>query len=127
MRYIGLSEVSPSDVRKAHAIHPVTALEMEWSLFTRDAEVTRSPPGNDSCHSGRESWCPCALPAWQRLPLLHSNASCARKCALRGSLADAVAGWHCRVPPCLPVSTLPVWTLHMVREQLGMLVQMAFM
>ena len=41
VRYIGLSEVSPSDVRRAHAIHPVTALEMEWSLFTRDAEVTR--------------------------------------------------------------------------------------
>ena len=43
VRYIGLSEVSPSDVRRAHAIHPVTALEMEWSLFSRDAEVTGLP------------------------------------------------------------------------------------
>lgn len=39
MKYIGLSEISPGDVRKAHAIHPITALEMEWSLFSRDAEV----------------------------------------------------------------------------------------
>lgn len=39
VKYIGLSEISPADVRKAHAIHPITALEMEWSLFSRDAEV----------------------------------------------------------------------------------------
>ena len=42
VKYIGLSECSPGDVRRAHAIHPITALEMEWSLFSRDAEV-RSP------------------------------------------------------------------------------------
>ena len=36
---IGLSEVSAADIRKAHAIHPITAIEMEWSLFSRDAEV----------------------------------------------------------------------------------------
>ena len=39
VKYIGLSECSPSDVRRAHAVHPITALEMEWSLFSRDAEV----------------------------------------------------------------------------------------
>ncbi|KAI7846104.1 hypothetical protein COHA_000365 [Chlorella ohadii] len=38
IRHIGLSEVSPEDVRKAHAIHPVTAYQMEWSLWSRDAE-----------------------------------------------------------------------------------------
>ena len=36
---IGLCEVSASDIRKAHAIHPITAIEAEWSLFSRDAEV----------------------------------------------------------------------------------------
>lgn len=36
---IGLSEVSAEDVRKAHAVHPITAVEMEWSLFARDCEV----------------------------------------------------------------------------------------
>jgi len=36
---IGLSEISAADIRKAHAVYPITAVEMEWSLFTRDAEV----------------------------------------------------------------------------------------
>lgn len=39
VKYLGLSEISPSDIRKAHAVHPITALEMEWSLFSREAEV----------------------------------------------------------------------------------------
>ena len=36
---IGLSEISAADIRKAHAVHPITAVELEWSLFSRDAEV----------------------------------------------------------------------------------------
>ena len=39
VKHIGLSECSPADVRRAHAVHPIAALEMEWSLFSRDAEV----------------------------------------------------------------------------------------
>ena len=39
MRYIGLSEANASDIRKAHAVHPITAVQLEWSLYTRDAEV----------------------------------------------------------------------------------------
>lgn len=39
MKHIGLSECSPADVRRANAVHPIAALEMEWSLFSRDAEV----------------------------------------------------------------------------------------
>ena len=35
VRHIGLSEVSPGWLRKAHAIHPVTAIQQEWSLLTR--------------------------------------------------------------------------------------------
>lgn len=35
---IGLSEVSAANIQKAHAVHPITAIEMEWSLFSRDAE-----------------------------------------------------------------------------------------
>ena len=44
---IGLSEVSASTIRKAHAIHPVSAVEVELSLFTPD------PLHNgivDTCH-----------------------------------------------------------------------------
>ncbi|OMO96355.1 Aldo/keto reductase [Corchorus olitorius] len=38
VKYIGLSEASPDTVRRAHAVHPITALQMEWSLWTRDIE-----------------------------------------------------------------------------------------
>lgn len=39
VRLIGLSEVSPATLRAAHAVHPVAAVQMEYSLFTRDVET----------------------------------------------------------------------------------------
>ena len=38
VRHIGLSEASAGTIRRAHAVHPVTALQSEWSLWTRDVE-----------------------------------------------------------------------------------------
>ncbi|MEV7872362.1 aldo/keto reductase [Streptomyces sp. NPDC088124] len=38
VRYIGISEASPALVRRAHAVHPLTALQSEYSLFSRDVE-----------------------------------------------------------------------------------------
>ena len=38
IRHIGLSEVSPETLRAAHAIHPVTVVQQEYSLMTRDLE-----------------------------------------------------------------------------------------
>lgn len=38
VRYIGLSEASPDTIRRAHAVHPITAVQMEWSLWARDIE-----------------------------------------------------------------------------------------
>ena len=38
VRYLGLSEVSEQTLRRAHAVHPVTALQSEYSLWTRDPE-----------------------------------------------------------------------------------------
>ncbi|OMO96294.1 Aldo/keto reductase [Corchorus olitorius] len=38
IKYIGLSEPSPDTLRRAHAIHPITAVQMEWSLWTREIE-----------------------------------------------------------------------------------------
>ena len=37
-RYLGLSEASPDTVRRAHAVHPISALQTEYSLWTRDVE-----------------------------------------------------------------------------------------
>ncbi len=38
VRFLGLSEASPDTIRRAHAVHPITALQTEYSLFTRDVE-----------------------------------------------------------------------------------------
>ena len=38
VRYLGLSEAAPDTVRRAQAVHPIAALQMEYSLWTRDAE-----------------------------------------------------------------------------------------
>jgi len=38
VRYLGLSEAAPQTIRKAHATHPISALQTEYSLWTRDPE-----------------------------------------------------------------------------------------
>jgi aryl-alcohol dehydrogenase-like predicted oxidoreductase len=38
VRYIGLSEANPQTIRRAHAVHPITALQTEYSLWSRDPE-----------------------------------------------------------------------------------------
>ncbi len=43
VRYLGLSEASAATVRRAHAVHPISALQSEYSLFTRDLEAEVLP------------------------------------------------------------------------------------
>ncbi|XP_062003374.1 probable aldo-keto reductase 1 [Rosa rugosa] len=43
IKYIGLSEASPETIRRAHAVHPITAIQMEWSLWTREIEQVFVP------------------------------------------------------------------------------------
>lgn len=38
VKYVGLSEASASTIRRAHAVHPITAVQLEWSLWSRDVE-----------------------------------------------------------------------------------------
>ena len=38
VRYLGLSEAAPETIRRAHAVHPITALQTEYSLWSRDPE-----------------------------------------------------------------------------------------
>ena len=38
VRHLGVSEAAPETIRRAHATHPMTALQTEWSLWTRDVE-----------------------------------------------------------------------------------------
>ncbi|WP_225813507.1 aldo/keto reductase [Streptomyces spinosus] len=43
VRHIGLSEAGPATIRRAHAVHPVTAVQSEYSLWTRDPEAEILP------------------------------------------------------------------------------------
>ena len=43
VRHLGLSEASAATLRRAHAVHPITALQTEYSLWTRDVEATILP------------------------------------------------------------------------------------
>ncbi|HZR83548.1 MAG TPA: aldo/keto reductase [Candidatus Binatia bacterium] len=43
VRWLGLSEASPRTIRRAHAVHPISALQSEYSLWTRDVEAEIIP------------------------------------------------------------------------------------
>ncbi len=43
VRYLGLSEPGPETIRRAHRVHPITAVQIEYSLWTRDVETTILP------------------------------------------------------------------------------------
>ncbi|MFF1924455.1 aldo/keto reductase [Streptomyces sp. NPDC058221] len=43
VKQLGLSEVTGAELREAHAVHPIAALQSEWSLFSRDVERSAVP------------------------------------------------------------------------------------
>ncbi|GGS94205.1 aldo/keto reductase [Streptomyces chromofuscus] len=45
--YLGLSEVTADELRAAHSVHPVTAVQSEWSLFSRDIEARVVPAARE--------------------------------------------------------------------------------
>ncbi|WP_243383400.1 aldo/keto reductase [Geothrix alkalitolerans] len=47
VRFLGLSEAAPATIRRAHAVHPITALQTEYSLWTRDPEDEILPTTRD--------------------------------------------------------------------------------
>lgn len=47
VRYLGLSEAGAGTIRRAHAVHPITALQTEWSLWTRDIEREIAPTARE--------------------------------------------------------------------------------
>ena len=53
VRYLGLSEASAESIRRAHAVHPISALQSEYSLLTREVENRNHSivpgPGNHLC------------------------------------------------------------------------------
>ncbi|MEJ8305755.1 aldo/keto reductase [Saccharibacillus sacchari] len=47
VRYLGLSEASAAEIRRAHAVHPISALQTEYSLWSRDVEEEILPTVNE--------------------------------------------------------------------------------
>ncbi|GAQ88448.1 NAD(P)-linked oxidoreductase [Klebsormidium nitens] len=43
VKYLGLSEATADEIRRAHGVHPITAVQLEWSLWSRDAEEELIP------------------------------------------------------------------------------------
>ncbi len=63
IRHIGLSEVSAQTLRRACKVHPIAAVQTEYSLWSREPEAEYSP------HLPRAGGRLCAIqPAWPRLP-----------------------------------------------------------
>ena len=60
VKYLGISEASADEIRRAHAITPISAVQLEWSLWTRDAEV-----GAKQCRIGRQPPSAIKHGAWQ--------------------------------------------------------------
>ncbi|WP_190820408.1 aldo/keto reductase [Saccharopolyspora pogona] len=47
VRHLGLSEVTGDELRAAHAVHPIAAVQSEWSVFNRDVENTAVPAAKE--------------------------------------------------------------------------------
>jgi aryl-alcohol dehydrogenase-like predicted oxidoreductase len=47
VRYLGLSEAGADTIRRAHAVHPIAALQSEWSLWSRDIEAGPVPAARE--------------------------------------------------------------------------------
>jgi aryl-alcohol dehydrogenase-like predicted oxidoreductase len=47
VRYLGLSEARPETLRRAHAVHPIAAVQHEWSLWSRDSEEDVVPAARE--------------------------------------------------------------------------------
>ena len=105
VRHIGLSEAAPDTIRRAHAVHPIAAVQSEYSLFSRDVEdavlptlrelgiglVAYSPLGRGFL-SGRFSSAE-ALDAddWRRTQPRFQGDNAERNFALAGKVAELAA------------------------------------
>ena len=43
IKYVGISEASPAEIRRAHSVCPLTAIQIEYSLWSRDVEGNLAP------------------------------------------------------------------------------------
>jgi aryl-alcohol dehydrogenase-like predicted oxidoreductase len=105
VRHIGLSEASPDTIRRAHAVHPITAVQSEYSLFTRDVEdevlptlrelgiglVAYSPLGRGFLSGRFRSAAELDADDWRRTQPRFRGANAERNLDLASKVADLAA------------------------------------
>ena len=96
VRHIGLSEASAETIRRAHAVHPITAVQTEYSLWTRDVEAGDPADAAGARHRARR-----LLAARPRLPL---GALQLDRRARRGRLPPPRPALHRREPAAEPAA-----------------------
>jgi len=120
VRHLGLSEAAPATVRRAQAVHPIAALQTEYSLWTRDPEtellgtcrelgiafVAYSPLGRGFLAGRFRRLDELAPDDWRRQNPRFTEENFARNVALR----DRVEGWS-RARGCSPAQAALAWLL----------------
>ena len=105
VRHIGLSEAAPETIRAAHAVHPITAVQSEYSLFSRDVEdevlptlrelgiglVAYSPLGRGFLSGRFSSTDELADDDWRRTQPRFRGENAERNLALAGKVAEMAA------------------------------------
>jgi aryl-alcohol dehydrogenase-like predicted oxidoreductase len=109
VRFLGLSEASPATLRRAHAVHPITALQSELSLFTREHErgslaacrelgigfVAYSPLGRGFLTGRLKSTSDLAADDWRHSSPRFQDENFARNAALAAQVATLAAEKGC--------------------------------
>jgi aryl-alcohol dehydrogenase-like predicted oxidoreductase len=121
VRWLGLSEVSPATLRAAHAVHPIAAVQLEYSLFTREvvegemlatcrelgvAVVAYSPMGRGLLTGTISSRDDLAEDDWRRAAPRFAEENLTRNVAL----ADAVRAVAAEIG-CTPAQAALAWVL----------------
>ena len=105
IRHIGLSEAAPDTIRRAHAVHPVAAVQFEYSLFSRDVEdevlptlrelgiglVAYSPLGRGFLSGRFSSADELDADDWRRTQPRFQGENAERNLELAGTVADLAA------------------------------------
>ena len=125
VRFIGLSEASPATLRRSHAVHPITALQTEYSLWSRDPEdgilaacrelgvafVAYSPLGRGFLTGQLRSFEDLAADDWRRLSPRFQRENFQKNLDLVARIAEMAAG-----KGCTPAQLALAWVLAQGRD-----------
>ncbi|CAL5397456.1 unnamed protein product [Camellia sinensis] len=120
IKYIGLSEASPNTIRRAHVVHPITALQMEYSLLTRDIEEEIIPlcRGTWNCDSSIFPYCSWFFAGKAVVESVPTNSFLLALPRLTGQNLDHNKIFYLRIEElskkhsCTPVQLALAWVLH---------------